>query len=289
MDRSSIYPGADGTRIWYGTVGSGPPLVLCDGLACDGFIWPHVVDHFCQNHMVVRWHYRGHGRSDDPDDISSMNIEQMCADLHGVLDALDIDQAVLAGHSMGVQVILQYFDLYSDRVRALVPICGSYKRPLDTLNDTDFFLKILPRLKRLVERSPAAAQAVWKALVPSKFSYFFATMTAVNSRLARGADFAPYLEHVAEMDVEIFMALLENVAEHSAEPILPHIDVPTLIIAGEKDEITPLYRSEEMHRAIEGSQMVVLPGGTHVGPIELPELVNNSLESFYDEHALGAT
>lgn len=280
MDRSSFLSAEDGTQIWYGTAGQGPALVLCDGLACDGFIWPYVIDEFVDRHMVVRWHYRGHGMSGRPEDLDTLNIEQIARDLDRVLDALEVDSAVLAGHSMGVQVILEYYGLNPDRVSALVPICGSYKRPLDTLYNTDFFGHALPHLKRLVESAPDASQAFWQTVVPSKLSYLIATATAVNTRLARGIDFLPYLEHVADMDVRVFLTLLGAVAEHSAEDILETVDVPTLVIAGEKDELTPIFRSEEMAERVEDGELIVLPGGTHVGPIELPDLVNGAIEKF---------
>lgn len=286
MDRSSFFLSEDETKIWHGTVGSGPALVLCDGLACDGFIWPYIVDHFLEHFTVVRWHYRGHGMSDDPPSEESMSIEQLCADLNGVLDALDIDQAILAGHSMGVQVVFQYFDLHPDRVAGLVPICGSYKRPLDTLHNTDLLLRALPRLKQLVATSPAMAQSLWKTVVPSRFSHTFAMLTEVNNQLARGSDFLPYLEHVAEMNVELFLAMLEGVANHSAEDFLPDVDVPTLVVAGDRDEITPLFRSEEMHELIPNSELLVLEGGTHVAPIELPDDLNAALETFFVERGL---
>lgn len=286
MDRSSFLTADDGTQIWYGTAGQGPALVLCDGLACDGFIWPYVIDEFVDDYMVVRWHYRGHGVSGRPDDLGTLNIGQMARDLDAVLDALQVDQAILAGHSMGVQVILEYFSLAPERVAALIPICGSYKRPLDTLYNTDLFGQALPHLRRLVDSAPEAAQTFWETVVPSKLSYLIATTTAVNTRLARGVDFLPYLEHVADMDLRVFLTLLSEVAEHSAEAILPTVDVPTLVIASEKDELTPLFRSEEMADTIADSELIVLPGGTHVGPIELPALVNGAIEKFLKKHGL---
>lgn len=283
MEHSSELTASDGTGIWYGTSGSGPAVLLCDGLACDGFIWPYVIDRLVDDFTIVRWHYRGHGQSEAPDDLDTMTIEQIAQDLGLLLDELELPSAVLAGHSMGVQVILEYYDRAPERVDGLIPICGSYKRPLDTLYNTDLFARYLPHLERLIDAAPDAIQTVWEAFVPSKLSYLLATSAAVNTRLARGRDFAPYLEHVAQMDLRVFLHLLRSAAEHSAEPILEKVSAPTLIIAGEDDEMTPLYRSEEMADRIEKSELLILPGGTHVGPIELPELVGEAIESFLQD------
>lgn len=282
MDHSSELTAADGTQIWYGTSGSGPAVVLCDGLACDGFIWPYVIDRLVDHYTIVRWHYRGHGCSEDPSDLTTMTIEQIADDLGLVLDALDVDSAVLAGHSMGVQIILEFYARQSERVDGLIPICGSYKRPLDTLYNTDLLAKYLPHLETLVEAAPEAVQSFWETFIPSKVSYLIATTAAVNTRLARGSDFVPYLEHVAQMDLRVFLHLLKSAAEHSAQDVLPRVEAPTLIIAGEQDELTPLHRSEEMDERLPDSELIVLPGGTHVGPIELPDLVGEAIESFLE-------
>ncbi|MFL5378003.1 MAG: alpha/beta fold hydrolase, partial [Myxococcales bacterium] len=61
----------DGTRIYWSAVGRGAPaLVCCDGIGCDGFAWKYVVRDFAARHRIVRWHYRGHGRSAVPGDLA---------------------------------------------------------------------------------------------------------------------------------------------------------------------------------------------------------------------------
>ena len=287
MDRTDFFTADDGTSLWYGTVGDGPPLVLCDGLACDGFIWPYVIDHFVDHFTIVRWHYRGHGASDTPDDPEDVTMEQFCSDLDRLLDVLDIDAPILAGHSMGVQVILAFAGYRAHRVRALIPICGSYKRPLDTFHGSDLLRRALPYLKGLLHAAPETVQSVWKALLPRQFWYQFAVQAAeVNGRLLRQRDFLPYLEHAAEMDLDFFLALLSVLSNHSTEDHLRDIDAPTLIVAGENDTFTPLFRSSEMAEMIPKSRLVVVPGGTHVAPLELPDLVTAAMDQFFDEHNL---
>jgi len=284
VNRTSLLSAEDGTQIWYGTLGSGPAIVLCDGLACDGFIWPYLIDELVSDYTIVRWHYRGHGRSENkPENLDSMTIPQLARDLKAVLDALEIEEAVFAGHSLGVQVILEYYGLDPERVRGLIPICGSYKRPLDTLFNTHYFRELLPYVRNLVSISPERAQIFWKTVIPSKLSYLMTTAAAVNTRLARGRDFLPYLDHVANMHLPTFLALLTSASEHDAEDILSQVTVPALVIASEKDEMTPLFRSEEMAELIADSRLLVLPKGTHVGPIEHPDLINEAVRKFLNE------
>lgn len=279
MERTGFFEAEDGTPIWWGTVGRGPTLVLCDGFACDGFIWPYVIDHFHEDFRIVRWHYRGHGQSGVPRDDQAVDIDQLCRDLHGLLRAIDADDVVLAGHSMGVQVTLQYASMYPDDVRALVAICGTYKRPLDTFHNNDLLKTALPYIDRVVNAAPDQLQSIWEALSLSRFSKF-ASRVEINPRLVRQTDFLPYLEHVALMNVQVFVRMLKELAEHSTEDLLPHIVVPALVIAGELDTFTPMYRSEELATLLPGGELLVVPSGTHIAPLEIPELVNGAIEKF---------
>lgn len=264
--------------------GDGPAVVLCDGLACDGFIWPYLIDYLVGDYTIVRFHYAAHGESDTPEDPSTLSVERFARDLEGILAELDLDDVVLVGHSLGVQVIFEYYGRTPERVRSLVAICGNYKRPLDTFHDTDALRRALPYLRSAVDSAPSLAQTFWSRIADSTFSRVVATVAETNPSLIRTRDVEPYLEHVADLEVEIFLQLLENVADHSAEAILPQISRPTIVIAGERDTFTPVYVSREMAELIEGSELLVVPDGTHVAPLEVPTTVNRAVESFLAEH-----
>lgn len=288
MQRTLYTTAHDGTQIWCGTTGTGPALVLCDGFACDGFIWPYVIDHFYEDYTIVRWHYRGHGRSETPEDLSRLTIEDVCLDLEAVLDQLGVERAILAGHSMGSQVILQAYEYFPERIRALVPVCGTFKRPLDTFGNSDILARLLPYIEAAAQSAPQALQGIWTTVARSKISYLIAHLTELNANLVHGEDFRPYLEHTAMMDLKVYLGMLHHLAEHTTEHILPTIHVPTLVIASEFDSFTPLDRSEEMHNLIAGSEMIVLPGASHAGPIELPDTVIGAMEKFFRKYGLDA-
>ena len=88
MRSTGFWNAADGTAVWYGLDGGdGPTVVLCDGLGCDGYVWPYIIDLLDERFTLVRWHYRGHGNSEEPQDLTgTITIEQFTHDLHGVLD-----------------------------------------------------------------------------------------------------------------------------------------------------------------------------------------------------------
>jgi pimeloyl-ACP methyl ester carboxylesterase len=276
---------ADGTPIWYRRIGSQEPtLVLCDGVGCDGFIWKYLIPHFEKKHRIIHWNYRGHGRTPSPENIETMGVEESAEDLRLVLDDAGVTEpAVIIGHSMGVQVVLEFYHRFPERVRALIPLTGSYGRALDHLHDSALGKKILPLAKYVVNKFSTLVSEVWRQLVHSELGYLYATKFEINQKLIKREDFFPYLEHLSRMDPVVFLRMLEGAARHTSEAYLAEIKVPTLIVAGEIDRFTPHWISRRMHTLIPGSQLLTLPQGSHTGPIELPELTNLRIEKFLSE------
>ena len=98
-----------------------------------------------------------------------------------------------------------------------------------------------------------------------------------------------YFDDLSLVDPALFVRLLASAAEHDATDHLPEVDVPTLVIAGEADNFTPMRLSVDMHKAIPGSTLLVLPGGTHVGLLEHEDLVAGAVTSFLEEHGSSDT
>ena len=275
----------DGTKIWYRIVGSGAPtLVLCDGVGCAGYVWKYLIPHFSGRHRIVHWNYRGHGKSAAPADIDNLGIEECCQDLEAVLDdAGEKDPVVLLGHSMGVQVILEFCHRHPERVCALVALTGSYGRAVDHVHDSSVVKTLFPLMKQAVESLNHLVRPLWRNLIHSQVAYHYATLFEINGSLIKKEDFYPYLEQLANMDPVVFVKTLEGAARHTAEPYLSEITQPTLIIAGERDRFTPHWISRRMQSLMQAAKLQTLPLASHTGPIEMPDLTNLSIEKFLSE------
>ncbi len=281
---------SDGTEIFYSLAGPGedprePDIVLCDGVGCDGFVWKYLVPTLAARHRVIRYHYRGHGYSKTPLHMDRFRIEDLVDDLYSVLDHIGaIEPVILAGHSVGVQVILEAHRHRPERIGALVPTCGSYGRPLDTFHDGEFLKKMFPILYQLFTGFPEAMMRLWRALLPSSFAYWTALLAGeVNRSLIRLEDLQPYFEHLSRMDAQVFANALHYASTHSARDHLPRIDVPTLVIAAENDTFTPAWLSHEMADHIPNAELLMVPKGSHAAPIEQPDLILLRLEKFLAE------
>jgi pimeloyl-ACP methyl ester carboxylesterase len=82
------------------------------------------------------------------------------------------------------------------------------------------------------------------------------------------------------MDARLFLGMLKHASEHSAEAHLGSVDVPVLIVAGTHDTFTPYWLSQEMYDRIPGAEMLTVPGGSHIAPLEQPELITLRLEKW---------
>src|SRR5512145_2238228 len=133
-DREGFAVAADGSPIYWRTFGQrragAPDVILSDGIGCDGYVWKYLERALGEEHRVIHWHYRGHGRTPVPRNRRNVGIADLADDLATVLDAAGSERAVLAGHSMGVQVCLEAYRRHRDRTVALVLLCGAYGNPL---------------------------------------------------------------------------------------------------------------------------------------------------------------
>lgn len=286
----------DGTELYArrtrGTHAGGVPLVCCNGIGVATFFWKYVERHFAHEHPVILWDYRGHGESGPPPSLEDLTMEQNARDLLAVLDSFEVEKAVLAGHSMGVQVILEFYRQHPERVAGLVPTLGTYGKPVHTFMDSPILAPLAFMLfHRVVMRSGRKIANIQRNALKKPW---VARMAARVARLARlvhpammpQADLEAYLKHFGDFDPEVFFRMAEKMAFHSAEDVLEKIKVPTLVIAGEKDIFTPLWLSEEMTDRIPGARLLVIPQGSHAALVEQPELLCLAIEKMIRDNDL---
>ena len=277
----------DGTRIYYRSEGEGFPLVLSNGILCSTGYWLYLRAFFRNRCRVVTFDYRGHGRSELPRHPGNVTVGSFAADLKAVLDALEIPKAVLAGHSMGVQVILELYRRCPEQVMGLVPILGTYGNPFRTFYGFEWPDRIMPRILRRSLKHADLIARVFKPLLGTRISVPLARLSgAIHWHLAPNGVMKDYFQQISTMDFRMAFRALLAMSEHSAEDVLSTIRVPTLIIAGEKDPFTPPWLSEKMWRAIPGSELITIPQGTHTALIENPVLMHLRMEVFLRDHFL---
>ncbi len=278
----SVFTTDDGAPLWFEERGEGSalPAVLCDGLGCDGFIWRYLWEPLASTRRVLHWNYRGHGKSGVPTDDTRIGVEYICDDLLRLMESRGLERAVIFGHSMGVQMALEFHRRHPSRVAGLVLICGSYGTPLDTWHDHSLMRLAFPRMKAFVERFPDVAKLVTSKLLRTELAVEFGIRTELNPLLLNHNDFHPYMEHLAKMHPLYFVRTLDSLKDHSALDHLPQVHVPTLVVGGEIDRFTPVWLSQRMAEHLPNAKYLFVQGGSHTAPLERPGLVNAEIEQF---------
>jgi pimeloyl-ACP methyl ester carboxylesterase len=303
MDRQLFAAGNDGTRLYVryregsgdagATAGGSAPsadrltAVLCDGIACDGFIWKYLWDDLARSVNVAHWNYRGHGRSGVPVDPTALEVRDHANDLAAVREAIGGGPVVLFGHSMGCQVVLEHLRTHREGVRGLVLICGSYGRITHSFKGTDVLAQLLPRLIERVDAYPKLARAIWSN-VPAPVALRVALLTReVDVGAITPEDLLPYMRHMVDIDIPMFLRTLRSAGEHTTADLLPQIDLPALVVAGDRDTFTPPLLAEEMAAALPRGELMMVRAGTHVVPLERKEMVIERVERFLRDRVLG--
>ena len=142
---------------------------------------------------------------------------------------------------------------------------------------------MFPYIRELVLAAPGLARWAFRKALSTELALQAGLWFEVNRHLLPREDLERYLADASEMDLEVYVRMLTTAARHDASDHLPEVKVPVLVVAGEKDTWTPFSLSTGMHEAIPESELLVLPAGTHTGPLEHPELVALRLEKFLVE------
>lgn len=244
----------DGTTLYYEVHGSGPPILLTHGYAATSRMWGGQAKLFSDKHQVMTWDMRGHGRSDSPSDEAAYSADETVADMLGLLDAEGHERAIVGGLSLGGYMSLAFYLKHPDRVRALLIIDTGpgYKSdaPREEWNEMARGLG-----QRLERRGLELLAELSTEMDPSEHSTVEGLARAAGGMLT----------------------------QHDSRVIdsLSSIDVPTLVMVGEKDRAY-LAASDYMANKIPGAEKVVIPNAGHAVNLHQPDAFNAAVGAFLE-------
>ena len=255
-----------GLSIAYERAGSGPPLVLLHGYVGDAAAtWRHQIDELSREFTVVAWDAPGAGRSEDPPEDFGITGYADC--LAGFIAVLGLQQVHIVGLSFGGALALRFQNRHRELVRTLVLASGYAgwrgSLPAEAAE---------ARLAQALHLSGKSGRELVETLLPTMFAL-----------------------PVDPLDFEAFRAAVESfhpsgfrsMAMASAEDLrdlLPAVDIPTLVVCGDRDPRAPIAVAEDLHRSIRNSRLVVLKGAGHGCNVELPGKFNEVVRDFLLQH-----
>ncbi|HCU26032.1 MAG TPA: hypothetical protein DF383_13525 [Deltaproteobacteria bacterium] len=277
----------DSTPIYFKSVGIGYPIVLCNGMGVSTFFWKYFEQAFKHDFQVITWDYRGHGRSGAPKNPENINVHSLVEDCKAVLNELKIKKALFVGHSLGTQVVLEFYRRHPRYVAGIVSCLGTFGRPMDFFYNSPLSKYIFEILTSIGLLFPRPSNFFSQLLIRNPFWYQLGgLLRMINTGMASKDDAKKYIDHILSLEPEFFAKLSRSVQAHSAEDMLKKIKVPTLIIGGDHDTFTPVWLAKKMHRIVPKSELIIIKKGSHAALVEQPELINLRIEKFLRERIL---
>ncbi len=252
-----------GAEIEYQAHGSGLPLLLLHAFPLGLAQWDLQAAALSDEALVVRFDCRGFGGSPAGDGLLSM--ERIADDAVGLLDHLGLARAVVCGLSMGGYAAFALARRHPDRLRGLV-LCDTKAGP-----DTEEGRRNRALLAEKVLREGPAAAA--DAFVPRLLGP--TTQRERPELLARVREIALRASARGVAD-----ALAGLAARADSSGTLREVRVPTLVVVGEEDALTPPTEAQLIADGIPGSRLEVVPGAGHLPNLENPAVFDATLRGF---------
>ncbi|MFP2930806.1 alpha/beta fold hydrolase [Pyxidicoccus sp. 3LG] len=294
----------DGTRVaWHTHVGNlkeesadaelldRPTVLLTNGIGTSENFWRYIVANLEQDHRVVHWNYRGHGSSEDSRN-GDYHVPVHVDDLERVTEAVMARGNGKPPHqvafSMGVRVLLELYRRRPDLVPAMTLIAGAPGAPG---SGTD---RLTPRVLLSATRgifqatTPALSLVapVAHAVLASRFAYPLGrAMGALRPRAPR-ADIDEFLRALRRMSPVAYWYTLRGLWEGHAWDVVPHVRVPTLIIAARDDTLVPLSEMERMRDAMPHAHWMRVDDAGHAGLLEAGTEIADAVRGFLVDHGL---
>lgn len=279
----------DGLKLFYSMSGpkDAPILLFCYGIVCSTLQWKYQMAHFEQHYRVLYMDYRGHNKSETPTDYSLVTLDMLARDLADLLTELKTGPVPVLGHSLGVNVALELYHQYPEKVSALVLASGTPRDPFETMFQHNFLQPGFELIRKAYFFAPSLVQKFWKFQAISPFNQEFIARAGFNRKYAKREDINEYLRITGTIDVGVFMQLLHDFTRYNACHWLDTVTIPTLVIGGRKDRITPIQNQRIIANLVPGADLMELPEGSHNAQMEFAEQVNARLDRFLEKAARG--
>ena len=244
--------------------GDGPAVLFVHGFPLDRTMWRDVMTTLTSWRRIAP-DLRGAGLSDVPE--TGYSMAEYADDLAALLDVLEVERTVVCGLSMGGYVTLELLKRHPDRVRALV--LANTRSEADTPDAK----RNRDEMIRLVEQGGSEAivdRLIPKLVAPGSFTAMPQVVEQVRTMMA------------SSPPAGVIGALRAMKMREDNTAMLPTIDVPSLVIAGQDDQLISNERSKALADAIPGALFALIPEAGHLTPMEQPRATTRAIAEFLE-------
>ena len=282
----------DGTALHVRAAGppDAPALVFLHGITLDMTTWHYQWRHFSDSYRCVLVDLRAHGRSAKPPD-GDYSLGAMGQDIKAVLDAaVPQGPAILVGHSMGAMAMLSFAlsfpEEFGRRITGAVFVdTGASDLAREAFGG--FGVRMASALRRVGDRytrRPELAERLQRRI--GRYGADLTFLIAWASNFGPGAS-PSHVEHVARISagtpVDVWIHTLRDLLEMDLREAIEHVKVPSLVIVGDRDLLTPKTSAQALRGALPDARAVVITGAGHISMLERHRAFNEVLSAYLDQ------
>lgn len=258
-------------------------LVFNYGLVCSNEHWRYQLPFFDElGYKVLIHDYRFHFKSKGTGGLSTCTFSNIAADLKEVITQLEIKSTKQIGHSMGVNICLEYAKMWPKEVTQMILMSGTVFPPQDIMFDTNAMEIITPLLTDLKNKAPGIFDLIWRTTHLNPLAVKITHGGGFNTDQVSEDMIRLYLEKVGELSADLFLQLFAEMKRHNIISSLGNIEVPTLIMGGDKDKVIPNYLQRILLDHLQNAEMYVVKDGSHVPQWDFPHTVNEVIYDFIE-------
>ncbi len=276
-----LVPVDDGGRIHVVERGRGPAVVLVHGVTLGVAVWAHQLRDLSDGHRVLAVGQRGHGRS--VAGTEGYSIERLADDLLAVLESLGVERSVLVGHSLGGMVTQVLALRHAERLAARVAALGLVATSAGPVVLGPGGHHLAGAVARGAGRGLRVSERHGRGVLPQADLAAWAARAAFGSH-PRPGDVAVARAMLGAMSPSAMAGLLGPILSFDVHRRLGEIRLPTGVVVGSRDLLTPPPKARQLARLIPGASLTVLPGCGHMVMLERPEALTDLVRAWATEH-----
>jgi 3-oxoadipate enol-lactonase len=255
-------------NVYYLEKGDGPTVVFLHGIGVDSESFAFQLEGFAKaGYHAVSWDMPGYGRSAP---LTPMTFPGLAGRLRQFLDQLNVPAVHVVGHSIGGMIVQQLARTAQEKLLTMVLAQTS---PAFGSKDGEFQRQFVADRLQPLQQGQSMADIATKVL-PS--------LVGVDPD-KKGVELAH--KCMSRVPSDAYVAAVQCLVKFEGRDHLPFIAVPTLVLAGEKDDNAPASMMEKMAKKIPGAEFATIPNAGHLAPMGNPDAFNHAVLDFLARHA----
>jgi len=258
-------------------------IIFNYGLVCSNFHWSKQLDYYTDlGYKVLIHDYRGHYQSSGIDNIENITFKNISSDLYQIIEHLNIKSSYHIGHSMGVNVSLEFARRYPHLVKKLVLISGTIIPVYNIMFNSNITDQVSPKLIQILNAFPKPFEMFWKSGGWNPLIKKMVHAGGFNLKTVSSEFIEIYLNKLGQLGPSLFFQLVEQMNKHDILSFIENIKTPTLLIGGDNDKVIPNYLQRLALKELPNSELYIVRNGSHVPQVDFPKFVNERMDFFLE-------